>query len=150
MSWPNRKLFLTAKQKSLIHVAKDRLGLSDGEYRDLLWITCRVRSAREIHPRDFAYLMERFAALGFVSDFAARSHGHRQDMATPAQEALIKGLWTELHGGHFDAKHLDAWLFRQFKISALRFVSEEPARKAITALKAWKRRYLPAPERGEE
>jgi len=141
MSRPDRTRFLSAKQVALIHIAAERLGLNDEEYRDLLQHTCGVRSAREVHPRDFAYLMERIRKLGFVSDFAARTIGHREGMMTPAQETLIKGLWSELHGGKLDDKHLGAWLFRQYQVSALRFLNMETARKAITALKDWKRRY---------
>jgi hypothetical protein len=60
-------------------------------------------------------------------------------MATPAQVTLIRELWKELHGGELDERHLGNWLGR-FGVSHLRFADFEVARKAITALRAWKRR----------
>jgi hypothetical protein len=141
MPRPERTHYLTARQKSLIHVAKARLGLDDETYRNLLERVCGVRSARDVHPRHFPFLMEMFAELGFTSDFAAKAHGHREEggMATPAQVTLIRELWKELHGGELDERHLGNWLGR-FGVSHLRFADFEVARKAITALRAWKRR----------
>ncbi len=141
MGRPKARASLTGKQIALIHVAKRKLGLEDSEYRDFLEAVCGARSARDVPLADFSYLMERFAELGFVSDFAARSFGHRGDhMATPAHVAKIRQLWRDGHGGELDDKHLDNWLFRQFKVSALRFVDFETARKVLTALNAWNRK----------
>ena len=131
---------LTSKQLGLIHVAKARLGLEDHEYRELLESVAGVRSAKALKPRDFPFLMERFAELGFVSDFAARSYGHRRDMATPAQVEYIRQLWKDCHGGELDEAHLGNWLYRQFKVSALRFVDCHTARQAIKALLDWNRK----------
>jgi hypothetical protein len=54
------------QQLALIHVAKNQLGLSDDEYRDLLRSVCGVESSKNLNATQFEKLMSRYKELGFV------------------------------------------------------------------------------------
>lgn len=62
-------------------------------------------------------------------------------MATDAQLELIRERWRELHGQRqCDDAALGGWLLKYHKVHSMRFLTLDGARKAITALKAWKAR----------
>ena len=62
-------------------------------------------------------------------------------MATFAQLELIRELWRELHDqAACDDEALTGWLLKYHKVSSMRFLTLEAARKVIVALKAWKAR----------
>ena len=58
-----------------------------------------------------------------------------------AQPELIRQFWREVTRGACGGEdELNTWLRRSFKVSSLRFLTAEAARKAITGLKAMKAR----------
>jgi len=57
-----------------------------------------------------------------------------------AQPDLIRGLWRELHRRKTCDDAATGWLAKYLKVSRLRFLTLDGARKAITALKARKAR----------
>lgn len=68
-------------------------------------------------------------------------YGNRPGMATFAQLELIRELWRELHDQDVcDDEALTGWLLKYHKVSSMRFLTLEAARKVIVALKAWKAR----------
>ena len=69
--------------------------------------------------------------------------GRRPGMATPEQVELIRALWREWSGGDDEAA-LNTWMEHFHRVSSLRFLTAGTAGKAITALKAMKRRAPPA------
>ena len=71
----------------------------------------------------------------------APRYGNRPGMATFAQLELIRELWREVHGQReCDDEALAGWLRKYQKVDSLLFLTLDGARKAITALKAWKAR----------
>ena len=129
---------LSRKQISLVHVAKNRLGLEDEDYRAILWHIGGVASSKDLDARGFKMVMRYMDHLGFRSVAAQANFGPRPGMATPEQVAFIRSLWTEYTDGLSGDTGLNKWLERTFKVSALRFLSHDQAPKAITALKAMK------------
>ncbi len=129
---------------ALVHVAAQRLGMADADYRALLVGTAGVSSARDLDPTGFDAVMRRFEALGFVSArVAAPQYGERPGMATPAQVRAIQAHWKAWH--HADNPRADAsetaralrhWLERYYCITDLRFCDVTTAQKAIEGLKA--------------
>jgi hypothetical protein len=117
----------------LLHTAKNKLHLSDPEYRAILREAAGVSSARELEEDGFEQVLARFQALGFKTRREERSFGDRPGMATPAQLELIRDRWRQYSGGH-DAG-LEHWIEKWFGITALRFLDREAAGKALTALK---------------
>jgi len=126
---------------AVLHVAKKQLGLNDDAWRDLLARVAGVTSSTDLDEHGFEGMMQVLESAGFKSDFAKENLGNlrRWDMATAPQVALIKDLWSELHGGELDETALDRWLAR-FGADALRFLNRHQGRKAIAALKSWKAR----------
>lgn len=126
---------LTAPQLSLLRVAKAKLGMDEEAYRATLEYYGGSRSARELDGRGLEAVMARFRQMGFTSDGHARNFGARPGRASPGQVALIRGLWVEAMEAPTD-EALNHWLERKFKVSALRFLDDRGAPKAITALRA--------------
>lgn len=129
-------------QISIIHVAKDRLRLTDAAYRDLLREAAGVRSATDLTQEGFHAVMRRFEALGFVS--GGPRYGHRLGMASPAQLRAIRALWRQWCDKTVTdtEKALRHWMERCYRVSDLRFCDEAIASKAIEGLKAmvWRKR----------
>ena len=131
---------LTRKQTALIHVARKQLVLSDERYRYILRKMAGVESAKDLDQTGFELVMKAMMALGFRSDFTRTFYTHRAGMATPAQVTRIRALWGEFATVDDSGTALNRWLERTFKVSALRFVTEEQAAKAIRALRAMNRK----------
>lgn len=126
---------LDKKRLALIHVGKKRLALDEDSYREILHYVGGVESARDLDAFGFNAVMEHFERLGFVSDFAKANMGHRMGMASPGQVALIRNLWRQFTDDKGDDVSLGKWLEGKFKVSALRFVDDHVASKAIAALR---------------
>ena len=131
---------LTKKQTALIHVARKQLGLSDERYRFVLRKMAGAESAKDLDQTGFEYVMKAMMALGFRSGFTKSFYTHRAGMATPAQVTRVRALWREFATADSSDRALNRWLERSFKVSALRFVTEEQAAKAIRALRAMNRK----------
>jgi hypothetical protein len=131
---------LSKQQNRLLHVAKAKLGLSEDAWRSCLVQLAGVESSTELDRDGFDAIMGYFAYLGFHPVVPrGPTYGARPGFATPAQVQFIRDLWAELtRGAAEDA--LNKWLKRCWKVDSLRFLTAGDARKAITALKAMKKR----------
>lgn len=126
---------MTKKRLSLIHVARNQLGLTDEDYRAILMKVAGVSSSTDLDGAGFDAVMAYFQRLGFTSTRKRETFGERPGMATSAQVALIRKLWGEFTGGEGTEAALGKWLERTFQVSALRFLPAGSAHKAIGALK---------------
>ncbi|MGH6753458.1 regulatory protein GemA [Hypericibacter sp.] len=127
---------LVSKAKiGLIHVAKAKLGLGDDDYRAILRQVAGVESSTALDEAGFDLVMLHFEKLGFKSDWGQRNFGHRAGMATPNQVALIRHLWSDYTAGEGTDASLGKWLDRRFKVSSVRFLDADAARKAIAGLR---------------
>lgn len=136
---PDKKAgaLLSAKQIALLHVAKRQLGLDDDSYRAILKAKAGVESAADLSFPGFYEVIEHFGRLGFKSTWKKRNFGARRGMASPSQIGLIRGLFAEWADSADDVDTaLNNWLSHSFGVTALRFVDEHVAGKAITALKS--------------
>ena len=133
---------ISRKQIAILHVAKNKLGLNDAEYRCALTEVAGVTSTTELDKDAFEAMMGLFEYLGFQPLLSkGKDYGSRPGMATFAQLELIRTLWREYTRGAYGDEHeLNKWILRTFKLSSLRFMSKTQAQKAITALKAMKAR----------
>lgn len=126
---------MTREKLAVLHVAKKQLGLSDEEYRDILNNFAGVTSAKDLAEHGFEAVMFHFAKLGFKSDWNAKNLGYRSGMASPRQIAMIRKLWALFTNGQGDDASLGKWLEGKFKVSAIRFLDNQSAHKAVGALK---------------
>lgn len=133
---------ISKAQKTLLHVAKAKLGWDDDLYRQALVRIAGVTSSNELDKEGFEALMGFAEYCGFRPlGKGAPRYGNRPGMATFAQIELIRELWREVHGAReCDDQALSGWLRKYQKVDSLRFLTLDGARKTITALKAWKAR----------
>ena len=89
---------LTRRQLALLHVARERLGLDEDAYRDLLELEAGVRSARELDAEGFRAVLRRLERLGFHPRPREDALPARPGMATPAQLSYLTGLWHRYTG----------------------------------------------------
>lgn len=136
MRKPRARAALSAKKLAVLHVAKKQLGLTDADYRAVLFGYGGAESATELTETGFLCVMNYLTALGFRSDWTKRTFGERPGMATSAQVDLVRSLWADYHGPDERDAALNAWLSKYHKVSALRFVTRAKAQAVLTALKA--------------
>jgi hypothetical protein len=132
---------VTKRQIVLLRVAQRKLGLSDAAWRTILAELAGVASTKELDRDGFDAVLACLEWRGFRPAVPrGPDFGTRPGMATPGQVALIRELWFEYTARKGTGDSLNTWLLRSFKVSALRFLTCEGARKAIAALKAMKAR----------
>lgn len=133
---------ISKAQKTLLHVAKAKLGWDDELYRQALVRIAGVTSSTELDQDGFSAVMGFAEYCGFRPlGKGAPRYGNRTGMATFAQLELIRELWREIHRDReCDDETLTGWLRKYQKVDSLRFLTLDAARKTITAFKAWKAR----------
>ncbi len=136
---------IDTKKIGLIRVAKTKLGLTEEDYRTILKRYGGVDSSKDLDLAGFMAVMTYFEHCGFKSTSKKKNFGDRPGMASPGQVALIRRMWGEFTAGEGTDASLGKWLHRQFKVSAIRFVSTEVAPKAISALKAMVKKKADTP-----
>ena len=132
---------LTNPKYAVMAIARNKLDMSDDEYRSALTLIADVTSTTELDQEGFEAMMGYFEWRGFVPGRAkGPNYGKRPGMASFAQLELIRTLWQEYTHRKGDEASLTKWLERTFKITSPRFLTMNDARKAISALKAMKSR----------
>lgn len=133
---------LSRPQTSILHVAKSKLKWDDETYRLVLVRIAGVETSKDLDQTGFEAVMGFAEYCGFKPlEKGAPRYGNRPGMATYAQLELIRELWRELHDQETcDDEALTGWLLKFHKVSSMRFLTLEAARKCIVALKAWKAR----------
>lgn len=133
---------LSRPQTSILHVAKSKLKWDDETYRQVLVRIAGVETSKDLDQAGFEAVMGFAEYCGFKPlEKGAPRYGNRPGMATFAQLELIRELWRELHDqATCDDEALTGWLLKFHKVSSMRFLTLEAARKCIVALKSWKAR----------
>ena len=133
---------LTNPQKAILHVAKSKLHWDDETYRMVLVRIAGVTTSKDLDQDGFAAVMGFAEYCGFRPlEKGAPRYGDRPGMATYALLELIRELWCELHDqATCDDEALTGWLLKYQKVSSMRFLTLDAARKVIVALKSWKAR----------
>lgn len=129
---------ISKPQKTILHVAKGKLGWDDDLYRQAPVRVAGVTRSTELDQAGFEAMMGFFAYCGFRPlGKGAPRYGNRPGMATFAQLELIRELWRELHDARkCDDEALLGWLRKYHKVDSMRFLTMEGARRAITGLKS--------------
>lgn len=136
--------FMTKRHFGLLHVARQRLGLADDDWRALLGRVAGVASSRDLTPYTFQLVMEELGRLGFKSDWSKATFGGvRYGMASPGQLALIRQLWADFTDRAGDDASLGRFMSRKGWPSHLRFLDGETARKVIGALRSMTKKKRP-------
>jgi hypothetical protein len=124
---------------ALIHVAKTKTGLTDDEYRALLFGVAGIDSAADLEREDqFQAIMEAFRKFGFVG-LKPLSRPRWEDSwgGTARQRAKIEALWRQLARDTSD-KALRHFVRRIARVDSPRWLNVQLAQKVILALEAMK------------
>lgn len=123
-----------------IHIARQKLALSEDSYRDLLRVVTGKESARDLDDAEAGRLMERFYQLGF------KEGPRKVKVAASPLVGKAKALWSSLYwlgavGDPGDAsgpdwRALDSFARRQTGKAALAFCSPAETVKVIEGLRA--------------
>jgi phage gp16-like protein len=140
-----------------IHTAKRKLGLADGQYRDLLEAWTGRRSAKYMRAKERGDVIENFRKMGFEKkgeqgDDAAPEEpddegrplppeAARADAVEQAQHKKIVHLWRALYqAGQIDDPTMSAlcsFCTRQTGIQHVRWLPPRDANTVIESLKQW-------------
>lgn len=132
---------LTKKQKTILHVAKSKLGLDEETYRDALQAYGGVRSSIDLDYEGFLQVMGHFERSGFKDRRQTTDDGRRTrpGMATDAQIRKIKAMWLALDNYYekgVEWKALRGFLKKRFRVEHENFLTFRKAASVIEALKA--------------
>ena len=138
----------TIRQKLLaqVHIAKKELGLDDDLYREMLYASFRVKSAKYLNDIQLAHFIDILKKCGwkrqgkehYPEGFGKDKYenlGNRKGFATPAQLRLIEALWDRVSFAEDKETALRRFLENRFRISHIRFLTAEKASRVIDALK---------------
>lgn len=131
-----------------IHVARQRLGMEDGAYRDMLERVAGVRSAAELSASSRAAVLEELKRLGFRDRPGQPRRAGKRPIAEGEQQAKIRALWLSLyHLGEVDDPSeaaLAAFVRRMTRtatapdgVAALQWLDAASANRAILSLRGW-------------
>lgn len=119
-------------KKALVHVAKDRLGLSDAEYLDILFNHGDgAQSSRDLNPRTFEAVMDHFKALGFVHQPRKQGGYYKPPASKDALTRKVVALRDDL--GVTDG-YIDAIAQNMFKVSSYRWLDGGQLHRLVAAL----------------
>lgn len=130
----------TVLQIRQIHTLKNRLGLDDDTYRDMLW-SFGVATSTDLTTAEAGILIDILvhkAVLKGVWERKPRKYDDCDcrscDYASPSQLRMIEGLWDEGCYAGDKKQSLRKFLQNKFKVSDIRFLTKNKASKVIQAL----------------
>ncbi|MFH1061506.1 MAG: phage protein GemA/Gp16 family protein [Candidatus Omnitrophota bacterium] len=115
---------LDRKKLALIHIIKKDLGLSDDQYRDILFQAVGVRSAKDLTEKSFHKLMKHFV----------RSAYYRK---SPSAITLKQKMYIEYLAKKLDwtQEHLINFIHKYYHKTDIDYLSKKDAAHAIEGLK---------------
>ena len=140
---------MVSKQKiALVHVGKKDLGLSEGEYREILRHhgstgspqAAPVTSAKDLDEEGFKRVIDHFKALGFWIKRSWEQTRPRDagDLPTPDQMKVIEHLWEDLAQYLDGARNVNfqrGFYQKRLRIPAMGPQTRSQANAAIESLK---------------
>ena len=87
---------ISARQKSLLHVAKSQLRLDAAAYRSLLQAEAGVTSSNDLDNRGLNRVLKRLAKMGFNNTAHKPLRRQPKGLITPEQQATIAENYREL------------------------------------------------------
>ena len=128
-----KKIDRRKKLIQLIHVAKSKLQMSDGDYRALLNGVGGKASSAELTVAELEQVFKAFKSLGFTVKKLPVTDLDR-GLASDAQLAYIKGMW-ELVSREKTERSLNRFVRRITGAVHLRFLNVYSAQKVTLALR---------------
>ena len=126
---------LTGVQIAIVHIAKNKIGMTEDEYRALL-SNYGVEHSNELSYNQFLDIMAVFKKSGFNKEKSGLSEYERVKLglATEKQIAMIKGMWME-KSRIKTIRSLESFINRIVGKISLNILTYKDARKVIMAIK---------------
>jgi Protein of unknown function (DUF1018) len=115
---------LDRKKLALIHIIKKNLGLSDDQYRDILFQAVGVRSAKDLTEQSFHKLMKHFVRSVYYQK--------NPNSITLKQKMYIEYLAEKLN---WTRAHLINFIHKYYHVTGIEFLTKKDATHAIEGLK---------------
>ena len=125
---------LTPKHFAIIRVAKEQVGMSEGDYRAILSRLTGQETAKALNPDTFKRLMAHFETMGFRSTAMKKDARRKPGKASEAQIRKISQLWAEFTDGTGTDTGLRHWMEKRGYGSSVTWLESDAARKVIAAL----------------
>lgn len=123
------------REKAVLHIAKQKLGMSEEAYRDMLG-SVGCTSSTELTQPTFEELMERLRAAGFESrggDHGKRKSGmHRA--AAASRDRMLSKIGAILADLGLPWSYADGTADRMFGVEKVRWCQPEQLHKVVAAL----------------
>ncbi|MDI3480808.1 MAG: hypothetical protein PWQ97_463 [Tepidanaerobacteraceae bacterium] len=120
------------RQKSLIHLAKNQLGLDDDTYREILMQEAGVNSSKDLTNDSFEKVLKRFKFLGFKVKRTEVEKPKPYDIVSQGQLKKMEHLYEDI--GLFDKRRQIG--FNKRMTGHAWPQTREEANKVIEALKS--------------
>ena len=131
---------LRKREITLIHIAKQQLGLDDETYRAMLWAVACVKSSAALDWAGRKKVLDHLKSCGFKVT-ASKTRPQSRALADDPQSKKIRELWLVLHEKgkvrNPAESALAAFVKRQTGRDALQWLSMGEASKVIEELKKW-------------
>lgn len=125
---PQKKKLMT-----LVHIGKNKLGLDDATYRDMLWQVTGKRSSKDCTAAMLKKVVERMEQHGFMIT-PAKKHQTKKPDAARAKQALMDKVEALLTDGGYPWEYAESMAKHMYKVDALTFCDGRQLRGIITAL----------------
>jgi phage gp16-like protein len=125
---------IRSKELARIHCLKRDLRLSDEEYRDVLFVVCRTRSAGDLDFSGRLRLIDHLAAM------LQRQGGRRDtewgwvDQASADRRPLLRKLIMQLRSAGRPRAYVDNMARHMFHVDRLEFCSPDQLHAIVAAL----------------
>lgn len=133
MAHPSNHSAQKRKLMQLVHIGKNKLGLDDATYRDMLWQVTGKRSSRDCTAAMLKKVIERMETHGFKIT-PAKKHQTKKPDAAKSKQALMDKIEALLTDGGYPWEYAESMAKHMYKVDALTFCDGRQIRGIITAL----------------
>lgn len=125
---------------SIIHVAKNQLGMDDDSYRMMLKRLTNKASSKELTEREFSRVMAEFRAKGFIERINPKSKGKPHNFNSLGE--MVKKVEALLADMKLDWDYANGISKQMFGIHRIEWLTTKDQFKAIIAALDKKRKKL--------
>ena len=133
MAAPNKQSPQKKKMMQLVHIGKNKLGLDDGTYREMLYQVTGKSSSKDCTAAALRKVVDHMEKHGFKVT-PAKKHQTKKPDAAAAKKALVDKIEALLTVGKKPWEYAETMAKHMYKVDALTFCTPRQLRGIITAL----------------
>lgn len=121
------------KMMQLVHIGKNKLGLDDGTYREMLYQVTGKNSSKDCTAASLRKVVDHMEQHGFTVT-PAKKHQTKKPDAAAAKKALVDKVEALLTDGAKPWEYAESMAKHMYKVDALTFCTPRQLRGIVTAL----------------